>query len=96
MNTEDFYIIFQEKYAIIKIFEMERYKLEEKLFLINKINNPKLLSPLITFTLKTFQWPNPKYETNDQISYHNTIMEMDKYIIDVQLLLKEHKHKLGL
>ncbi len=90
MNTEEFYKIFQEKYAIIKVFEMERYKVEEQLFLIQKVKNPKMLSPLITFTLKTFPWPNPKYETNDQISYHNTIMAMDQYIIDVQEFLKKN------
>ena len=90
MNTEEFYKIFQKKYAIIKVFEMERYKVEEQLFLIQKVNNPKMLSPLITFTLKTFPWPNPKYETNDQISYHNTIMAMDQYIIDVQEFLKKN------
>ena len=33
MKAEEFYTIFQEKYSIIKAFEMERYKLEEKLFL---------------------------------------------------------------
>ena len=83
IKPEDFYRIFQEKYAIIKEFEMERYKLEEQLFLIKKPNNPKMLSNLITFTLKTFPWPNPKYETNDQISYRNTLIEMDQYIKDV-------------
>jgi hypothetical protein len=93
MKAEEFYKIFQEKYEIIKAFEMERYKMEEDLFLINKIKNPKTLSPLITFTLKTFPWPNPKYETNDKISYSNTIIAMDQYIIDVQELLYNHKIK---
>ena len=87
MKAEEFYRKFQEKYSIIKAFEMERYKLEEKLFLIKKIKNPKMLSPLITFTLKTFPWPNPKYETNDEISYTNTLNAMDQYIIDVQKLI---------
>ncbi len=83
IKPEDFYRIFQEKYAIIKEFEMERYKLEEQLFLIKKPSNPKMLSNLITFTIKTFPWPNPKYETNDQISYKNTLVAMDQYIKDV-------------
>ena len=93
IKPEEFYRIFQEKYAIIKEFEMERYKLEEKLFLFNKINNPKILSYLITFTTKTFPWPNPKYETNDQISYYNTIIAMDQYILDVQDIIKEQHKK---
>jgi hypothetical protein len=91
MKSEEFYSIFQKKYSIIKAFEIERYKLEEKLFLIEKIKNPKILSPLITFTLKTFPWPNPKYETNDETSYTNTLIAMDQYIIDVQKLLNDTK-----
>ena len=84
MLPEDFYNIFQQKYAIINEYEKTRYKLEYELYLHN---NKPILSPLITFTQKTFPWPNPKYELDDQVSYHNTIVLMDQYIIDVQEII---------
>jgi hypothetical protein len=84
MLSEDFYRIFQQKYAIINEYEKKRYKLEYDLYILN---NKPVLSPLITFTQKTFPWPNPQYELDDQVSYHNTIILMDKYIIDVQEII---------
>ena len=83
MHSEEFYKLFQKKYAIITDYEKIRYKLEYDLYLINS-QSKQLLSPLITFTTKTFPWPNPKYELDDKISYCNTIVAMDQYIIDVQ------------
>lgn len=96
MKAEEFYSIFQQKYEIIKEFELERYKLEQKLFLFKKLNNPKMLSPLITFTIKTFPWPNPQYETNEQISFSNTLVAMDQYIIDVEKTINEQNIQLNL
>jgi hypothetical protein len=96
MKVEEFYSIFQKKYAIIKAFEMERYKLEQELFSFKKLTNPKMLSPLITFTIKTFPWPNPQYETNDQISYQNTLVAMDQYIFDVQNTINEQNININL
>ena len=85
MNPEDFYSIFQKKYAIISEYEKTRYNLEYELYIIkSKIRIKEIVSPLISFTQKTFPWPNPKYELDDQISYCNTIALMDQYIIDVQ------------
>lgn len=85
MNPEDFYSIFQKKYAIISEYEKTRYNLEYDLYIIkSKIRIKEIVSPLISFTQKTFPWPNPKYELDDQISYYNTIISMDQYIIDVQ------------
>ena len=86
MQSEEFYSIFQQKYAIINDYEKTRYNLEYELYLI-KSKTCKILSPLITFTQKTFPWPNPKYELDDQISYYNTIVLMDQYIIDVQEII---------
>ena len=96
MKAEEFYSIFQKKYAIIKEFEMERYKLEQKLFSFKKINNPNMLSPLITFTIKTFPWPNPQYETNEQRSFSNTLVAMDQYIIDVKNTINDQNIQLNL
>uniref|UniRef100_A0A6C0JPF8 Uncharacterized protein n=1 Tax=viral metagenome TaxID=1070528 RepID=A0A6C0JPF8_9ZZZZ len=96
MKAEEFYTIFQQKYSIIKDFEMERYKLEQELFLFKKLSNPKMLSPLITFTIKTFQWPNPQYETNEQISFSNTLVAMDQYIIDVEKTINDQNIQLNL
>ena len=91
MLPEDFYNIFQQKYAIINEYEKTRYKLEYELYLHNK----PVLSPLITFTQKTFPWPNPKYELDDQISYSNTLISMDQYIIDVQEIILSRKKELS-
>ena len=96
MKAEEFYNIFQEKYSIIKEFEMERYKLEQELFLFKKLSNPKMLSPLITFTIKTFPWPNPQYETNEQISFSNTLVAMDQYIVDVENTINDQNIQLNL
>jgi hypothetical protein len=76
MLSEDFYKLFQHKYAIINEYEKLRYKLEYELYL-NKLHLKPILSPLITFTQKTFTWPNPKYELDDQVSYSNTLALMD-------------------
>jgi len=84
MLPEDFYNIFQQKYAIINEYEKTRYTLEYDLYLHN---NKPVLSPLITFTQKTFPWPNPKYELDVQVSYTNTLIHMDQYIIDVQEII---------
>lgn len=85
MIPEEFYSIFQKKYAIINEYEKTRYNLVYELYLIKSKNCIKeMVSPLISFTQKTFPWPNPKYELDDQISYYNTIVLMDQYIIDVQ------------
>ena len=88
MNPEDFYSIFQKKYAIISEYEKTRYNLVYELYLIkSKKCIKEIVSPLISFTQKTFPWPNPKYELDDQISYYNTIVSMDQYIIDVQEII---------
>jgi len=90
MLSENFYKLFQQKYAIINDYEKIRYKLEYDLYLIkqsNKLSPYNKLSPLITFTQKTFPWPNPKYELDDQVSYHNTLMLMDQYIIEVPQII---------
>ena len=88
MQSEEFYKLFQQKYAIINAYEKTRYNLVYELYLIkSKSKTCKILSPLITFTQKTFPWPNPKYELDDQISYYNTIVLMDQYIIDVQEII---------
>jgi hypothetical protein len=92
MLPEDFYNIFQQKYAIINEYEKTRYKLEYDLYLRNK----PVLSPLITFTQKTFPWPNPKYELDDQVSYTNTLIHMDQYIIDVQEIILSLKKDLSI
>jgi len=93
MLPEDFYNIFQQKYAIINEYEKTRYKLEYDLYLHN---NKPVLSPLITFTQKTFPWPNPKYELDDQVSYTNTLIHMDQYIIDVQEIILSLKKDLSI
>lgn len=79
MLSEDFYKIFQQKYAIINEYEKVRYKLEYDLYILK----PHIVSPLISFTQKTFPWPNPKYELDDQVSYSNTLALMDQYIMEV-------------
>jgi hypothetical protein len=84
MLSEDFYKLFQQKYAIINEYEKTRYKLEYEIYLINPHNK---LSTLITFTQKTFPWPNPKYELDDQVSYSNTLALMDQYIIEVPQII---------
>jgi hypothetical protein len=84
MLSEDFYRIFQQKYSIINEYEKRRYKLEYDLY---TFKTKPMLSPLITFTQKTFPWPNPQYELDDQVSYHNTLVLMDQYIIDVQEII---------
>jgi hypothetical protein len=93
MLSEDFYKIFQQKYAIINEYEKTRYKLVYDLYIVN---SKPILSPLITFTQKTFPWPNPKYELDDQVSYHNTIVLMDQYIIDVQEIISSLQKDLNL
>jgi hypothetical protein len=89
MKSEEFYKVFQQKYAIINDYEKTRYSLEYELYLIKSNPNhcKQILSPLITFTQKTFPWPNPKYELDDKISYFNTILAMDQYIINVQEII---------
>lgn len=93
MLSEDFYKLFQQKYAIINEYEKTRYKLEYDLYIVR---NKPVLSPLITFTQKTFPWPNPKYELDDQISYHNTILLMDKYIMEVPDIISSLQKDLNL
>ncbi len=96
MHSEEFYKLFQQKYAIIHEYEKTRYNLENELYLIkSKTRIKEILSPLITFTQKTFPWPNPKYELDDQISYCNTIVLMDQYIIDVQKIILERQNELN-
>jgi len=89
MQSEEFYKLFQQKYAIINAYEKTRYNLVYELYLIKSKSKTckKMLSPLITFTQKTFPWPNPNYELDDQISYYNTIVLLDQYIIDVQEII---------
>jgi hypothetical protein len=93
MLSEDFYKLFQQKYAIINDYEKIRYKLEYDLYLIKP---RKILSPLITFTQKTFPWPNPKYELDDQVSYSNTLALMDQYIIEVPQIIVSLQKDLNL
>ena len=99
MLSEDFYKLFQKKYAIINEYEKIRYKLEYDLYLIkprNKLSPYNKLSPLITFTQKTFPWPNPKYELDDQVSYSNTLALMDQYIIEVPQIIVSLQKDLNL
>jgi len=93
MLSEDFYKLFQKKYSIINEYEKTRYKLEYDLYILKK---QPILSPLITFTQKTFPWPNPKYELDDQISYSNTIELMDQYIIEVPDIILSLEKELSL
>jgi hypothetical protein len=86
MQSEEFYKLFQKKYAIVNAYEKTRYNLVYELYLIKKCHI-EMLSPLITFTTKTFPWPNPMYELDDKISYYNTILAIDQYIIDVQEII---------
>ena len=95
MLSEDFYKLFQQKYAIISEYEKARYKLEYDLYIIKRHIKP-ILSPLISFTQKTFPWPNPKYELDDQISYSNTIALMDQYIIEVPDIILSLEKELSL
>jgi hypothetical protein len=81
---------FQVLYNEIKIYEDIRYNLEVELY--NKYK--KGLPPTTSFTQKTFKWPNPKYELDENISIHNTINEMKQYIYDVQNIINDTKIKL--
>ncbi len=87
---DDFLRRFQILYSEIKIYEDVRYNLEVELY--NKYK--KGLSPTTSFTQKTFKWPNPKYEIDEQVSINNTIDEMNQYIIDVQDIMNDIKKKL--
>ena len=81
---------FQILYGEIKIYEDIRYNLEVALY--NKYN--KGLPPTISFTQKTFIWPNPKYELDENVSIQNTKTEMKQYICHVQNIIKDIKIKL--
>jgi len=81
---------FQDIYAEIKIYEDIRYNLEVEIY--NKYK--KGLPPTTSFTQKTFKWPNPKYELDENISMNNTIQEMHQYLIDVQVIITNLKNKL--
>lgn len=81
---------FQVLYNEIKIYEDIRYNLEVELY--NKYK--KGLPPTTSFTQKTFKWPNPKYELDENTSIHNTINEMKQYIYDVQNIINDTKIKL--
>jgi hypothetical protein len=87
---DDFLKRFQILYSEIKIYEDVRYNLEVELY--NKYK--KGLPPTTSFTQKTFKWPNPKYEIDEQVSINNTIDEMNQYIIDVQDIMNDIKKKL--
>jgi hypothetical protein len=87
---DDFLKRFQILYSEVKIYEDIRYNLEVELY--NKYK--KGLPPTTSFTQKTFKWPNPKYELDEQLSINNTIDEMNQYIIDVQDILNDIKKKL--
>jgi pyocin large subunit-like protein len=87
---DDFLKRFQILYSEIKIYEDIRYNLEVELY--NKYK--KGLPPTTSFTQKTFKWPNPKYELDEQVSIKNTIDEMNKYITDVQDIMNDIKKKL--
>jgi hypothetical protein len=87
---DDFLRRFQILYSEIKIYEDVRYNLEVELY--NKYK--KGLPPTTSFTQKTFKWPNPKYEIDEQVSINNTIDEMNQYIIDVQDIMNDIKKKL--
>ena len=87
---DDFLKRFQILYSEVKIYEDIRYNLEVELY--NKYK--KGLPPTTSFTQKTFKWPNPKYELDEQVSINNTIDEMNQYIIDVQDILNDIKKKL--
>jgi len=81
---------FQHIYKEIKVYEDIRYNLEVELY--NKYK--KGLSPTISFTQKTFKWPNPKYEVDEQVSINNTLKEEKQYVIDVQNMINDLKLKL--
>jgi hypothetical protein len=87
---ENFLRDFQVLYNQIKIYEDIRYNLEVDLY--NKYK--KGLPPTTSFTQKTFKWPNPKYELDENISINNTINEMKQYIYDVQNIINNIKIKL--
>ena len=87
---DDFLKRFQILYSEVKIYEDIRYNLEVELYDKYK----KGLPPTTSFTQKTFKWPNPKYEFDEQVSINNTIDEMNQYIIDVQDILNDIKKKL--
>ena len=87
---DDFLRRFQILYSEIKIYEDIRYNLEVELY--NKYK--KGLPPTTSFTQKTFKWPNPKYELDEEVSIKNTIDEMNKYITDVQDIMNDIKKKL--
>ncbi len=81
---------FQSIYTTISSYENTRYNLEVEIY--NKYK--KGLPPTTSFTQKTFKWPNPKYELDENISMNNTIKEMNNYIKDVQSIIADLKLKL--
>lgn len=81
---------FQILYGKIKIYEDIRYNLTVELY--NKYKRG--LPPTISFTQKTFKWPNPDYELDNNISIKNTLREMNQYINDVQNIIEDIKIKL--
>ena len=81
---------FQDIYKEIKVYEDIRYNLEVELY--NKYK--KGLPPTTSFTQKTFKWPNPTYELDEQVSINNTIKEEKQYVIDVQNMINDLKLKL--
>ena len=82
---------FQNIYKDISMYEDIRYNLEVDLY--NKYK--KGLPPTTSFTQKTFIWPNPKYELDENISINNTIKEMRQYLIDVEIIITNLKNKLN-
>jgi hypothetical protein len=52
------------------------------------------LPPTTSFTQKTFKWPNPKYEVDEQVWINNTLKEEKQYVIDVQNMINDLKLKL--
>ena len=87
---ENFLKDFQVLYSEIKIYEDIRYNLEVDIY--NKYK--KGLPPTTSFTQKTFKWPNPKYELDENICINNTINEMKQYIYDVKHIINDIKIKL--
>jgi hypothetical protein len=81
---------YDKLYKIIKAKEQIRYDLEVELY--NKYKEG--LHPNKSFIQKTFQWPNPKYETNKQKSIDNTVKDMKQYILDVDELIERIKIKI--
>lgn len=87
---EEFGKEYETLYKIIKHKEQVRYDLEVELYNKNKVG----IHPNISFTQKTFQWPNPKYETDKQKSIDNTVKDMNKYLLDVDELIERLKIKI--